>query len=87
MVAVIGVAGRHAVLLGLSVAEDEEQVGCSFLPLDACWNSTPPQVGRLVEASFQGFKGSPLARECIHSMTCLFVEIALVPFLCICVAL
>jgi len=30
MVAVIGVAGRHAVLLGLSVAEDEDQVGAHF---------------------------------------------------------
>lgn len=74
MVAVIGVAGRHAVLLGLSVTEDEEQVGCSFLPLDACWNCTSLLAGRLVEASYQGFKGSPLARECIHSMTCLLIK-------------
>lgn len=34
-------------------------------------NFSPPSAVRLVEAVFQGFKGPPLARECLHSMTCL----------------
>lgn len=36
--------------------------------------SLPPAVVRLVEAAFQGFeRGHPFARECLHSMTCLWL--------------